>query len=170
MAGKPVHPDICRSVMQAGAFSGSDSVLEWFLGRFKTASSEHDRMNVLTALGCLPRPKSIHRALDFVMAEVPGRIQFIPIAAMAANPAALPLMWDWYRARLEALEKFHPMLYERVIGAIVPVCGLGREAEVRAFFEDYLERGQKFRDVIRLSLEKLEINRLLRDACGPAGD
>jgi hypothetical protein len=62
------------------------------------------------------------------------------------------------------------MLYERVIGAIVPVCGLGREAEVGAFFEDYLARDPKFRDVIRLSLEKLEINRRLRDACGPTGD
>ncbi|MCG6907821.1 MAG: M1 family metallopeptidase [Desulfobacteraceae bacterium] len=170
MAGTAVHPDICRSVMQAGAFFASEVVLEWFLGRFKTASSEHDRMNVLTALGCLPRPELIHRALDFVMAEVPGRNQFVPIAAMAANPAALPLMWDWYRARLGELEKFHPMLYERVIGAIVPVCGLGRESEVGAFFEDYLAQDQKFRDVIRLSLEKLEINRRLRDACGPTGD
>ncbi len=170
MAGKPVHPDICRSVMQAGAFSGAESVLQWFLERFKTTESEHDRMNVLSALGCLPRRELIERALDFVMAEVPGRIQFIPIAAMAANPAALPMMWDWYRGCLGALEKFHPMLYERVIGAIVPVCGLGREEEVQGFFKDYLEQNQKFRDVIRLSLEKLEINRRLRNACSKAGD
>jgi len=62
------------------------------------------------------------------------------------------------------------MLYERVIGAILPVCGLGREEEVQGFFKDYLEQNQKFRDVIRLSLEKLEINRRLRNACSKAGD
>jgi tricorn protease interacting factor F2/3 len=169
-AGNPVHPDICRSVMQAGAFSGDRSALEWFLERFKTAASEHDRMNVLTALGCLPRRELIERALDFVMAEVPGRIQFISIVAMAANPAAQPMMWDWYRRSLDALEKFHPMLYERVIGAIVPVCGLGREAAIEEFFKNYLAQDPKFRDVIRLSLEKLEINRRLRDACVKAGD
>jgi hypothetical protein len=62
------------------------------------------------------------------------------------------------------------MLYERVIGAIVPVCGLGREEAVEEFFKDYLAQDPKFRDVIRLSLEKLEINRRLRDACVKAGD
>ena len=165
MAGKPVHPDICKSVMQAGAFSGGESVLEWFFRRFKTTESEHDRMNILTALGCLPRPELIQKALDFIMAEVPGRIQFVGIAAIAANAAALPMMWDWYRRNLADLEKFHPMLYERVIGAIVPVCGLEREEAVRTFFKGYLEKDEKFRDVVLLSLEKLEINRRLRRSC-----
>jgi len=52
--------------------------------------------------------------------------------------------------------------YERVIAAIVPVCGLGKKEEVKAFFEQYLKQKNKARDVIQLSLERLEINERMR--------
>jgi hypothetical protein len=45
---------------------------------------------------------------------------------------------------------------------VVPFGGLGREAAVRAFFDDYRQRKPQIRDVVELSLERLEINRRLR--------
>jgi hypothetical protein len=56
----------------------------------------------------------------------------------------------------------HPIHYERVISAIVPLCALGREEAVRAFFEGYMAERDMAADVIRLSLEKLEINARMR--------
>ena len=71
-------------------------------------------------------------------------------------------MWEWYVSNLAALEQIHPIQYERVIESIVPVCGLGREEEIRAFFEDYMKQKTTAKDVIKLSLERLEINCRLR--------
>ena len=64
----------------------------------------------------------------------------------------------------EEIEQFHPMLYERVVAAIIPSAGLERADEVKKFFADYMEQKEKARDVIRLSLERLEINLRMREA------
>jgi hypothetical protein len=42
------------------------------------------------------------------------------------------------------------------------VCGIGKEEQVKTFFEDYMRRKDKARDVLKLSLEKLEINSRMR--------
>jgi hypothetical protein len=54
------------------------------------------------------------------------------------------------------------MHYERVIQAIVPLCGMGKAAEVEAFFEDFMNRKDLAKEVIRMSLEKLRINQRMR--------
>jgi hypothetical protein len=56
------------------------------------------------------------------------------------------------------------MLYERVVAAIVPVAGMDNPQEVKEFFEDYMQKTDKATDVIKLSLEKLEINLRMRKA------
>ena len=40
---------------------------------------------------------------------------------------------------------------------IVPSGGLGREDDVKVFFDRYMREKDRAKDVIRLSLEKLEI-------------
>ncbi|MFH2218277.1 MAG: hypothetical protein ABII68_01285 [Pseudomonadota bacterium] len=98
------------------------------------------------------------RASAYVLENVPDRNRFIPIASMAANPAATPGMWAWYVSHVEILEHSHPLLYERVIAAIVPVCGMGKVDAVKKFFEGYTPKKPVIRDVVRISLEKLSIN------------
>ncbi|MBT8367671.1 MAG: hypothetical protein KJP23_23500, partial [Deltaproteobacteria bacterium] len=61
-------------------------------------------------------------------------------------------------------ELFHPMLYERVVAAIVPVAGMEDPLAVKAFFADYMQKSDKATDVIKLSLERLEINLRMRAA------
>ena len=162
MRGEEVHPDIMRSVMQVGALMGDSSVFEWFSERLAASESEHERMNMLAAVGSFKERGLMERAQQYVLEKVPARNKFVPITYMTANPHAVPYMWDWYSSNLESLEKFHPMHYERVIAAIVPLCGLGREEEVRSFFQDYMAKKEKARDVIKLSLERLEINSRMR--------
>jgi tricorn protease interacting factor F2/3 len=164
MQGKTVHPDIMKSVMQIGAYAGNEQTFEWLDQRFQASKIEHERMNILMALGCFKEKAQIKKSQQYTLDEVPARNQFIPVVAMASNPYAIPLLWDWYVTNLEQIEQFHPMLYERVIAAIIPMAGLDREQEVKGFFEDYMQKTDKATDVIRLSLERLEINLRMRAA------
>jgi aminopeptidase N len=164
MQGQAVHPDLMKSVMQVGAFIGNEQAYEWLDRRFHSSKIEHERMNILIALGCFSQKELIQKALQYVLDEVPARNKFVPVVAMASNRYAIPLLWNWYVSNLEQIEKFHPMLYERVIAAIVPMAGMERPQEVKAFFEDYMQKTDKAADVIRLSLERLEINLRMRAA------
>jgi aminopeptidase N len=160
--GEKVHPDIMKSVMQVGALHGGEEALDWFSKKMKTSESEHERMNVLVAFGCFRERKLIERAQEYILDEVPDRNKFIPVSALSENPNAMPLMWDWYVSNVQRLEQFHPIHYERVITSIVPLCGIGREEEVRNFFRAYVTKKEKLSDVVKLSLEKLDINARMR--------
>ncbi|MGB5984698.1 MAG: M1 family metallopeptidase [Desulfobacterales bacterium] len=163
-SGATVDAAILKSVLLAGALHGDGETLDFLTHRFETAPSEHERTLVLLALGGFSAWELTAQALAYVLENVPDRNRFMPIAAAAGNLAALPHLWDWYRAHIAELETMHPLLYERVIAAIVPSAGLGREAEVKAFFQGYLAQEHPAADAIGLSLEKLEINRRFRAA------
>ena len=164
MAGAAVHSDIVKSVMQVGALAGDHQVFEWFDRRLRESQIEHERLNMLAALGCFKDKELIIRTQQYILDAVPPRNQFLPVVALCANPHAVDLMWDWYVARLDRIEQFHPMLYERVIAAIIPVAGIQRADEVKAYFADYMKKKDKARDVIRLSLERLAINLRMRNS------
>ena len=157
-AGGSIHPDIMKSIMQIGAWTENEGALKWLQNRFRSSTSEHDRMNVLTALACSNGPELVRRALAFVLAEVPERNQFLPIAAACANPEAVVSMWPWYRDHLEQLERLHPRLYERVIAAVIPNAGIWAPDAVSEFFQDYVDQLPQTRDTVLLALEKLKIN------------
>lgn len=157
----PVHPDISRSVMQVGAFAGDHSSRSWLESRFGTTGSEHDRINCLTALGCLSSWDDLEPALEFTLKNVPPRNQFIPIVSAGMNPLNAHRMWDWYLRNLSRLEAFHPLLYERVITGIIPTAGIGRRQEIGAFFNGYLDKKPELTDAVHLALEQLAVNELL---------
>ncbi len=163
-AGGDIHPDIMKSVLQAAAYTGDDQVYDWLVQRMDQSQVEHERMNILIALGCFKDDDLTKKAQQYVLDTVPARNKFIPVVAMCANPHAIALMWDWYVTHLEEIEQFHPMLYERVVAAIIPAAGIKRADEVKTFFTDYMRQKEKARDVIKLSLEKLEINLRMRES------
>jgi tricorn protease interacting factor F2/3 len=160
--GEPVHPDLMKSVMQVGAWTGGGDAFRWFEQRLKSAESEHERMNILTALGSFRDQESIKKARDYILYEVPTRNKFVSICYMTLNPYAIPDMWEWYVANLESLEKIHPVHYERVVAGIVPVCGIGHEEEVKVFFKEYIRQKGKAEDAIQMALEKLAIYSRMR--------
>lgn len=160
--GGGIHPDIMKSVLQVGAWRGGEQTLDWFLNRLQSTDSEHERMNILTALGCFRAKKMIEKVREYVLERVPDRNKFVPLVALASNPHAMAEMWEWYVSRVKELEQFHPIHYERVILAVVPLGGLGRESEVERFLESYMRESEKRRDVIKLSLEWLRIHSIMR--------
>ena len=164
MKGDAVHPDIMKSVVRAGALSADQRAFEWFDRRLQTSQIEHERMNILSAIGCFRDERLIKKAQQYLLDSVPARNQFIPVVAMCANPNAIGLMWDWYVSNLERIEQFHPMLYERVLAAIIPTAGIQRPDEVKSFFDQYRSQKNMANDVINLSLERLEINLRMRNS------
>ena len=164
MEGAEIHPDIMKSVLQVGAYTGNEPAYDWFIRCMDQSRIEHERMNILSALGCFKDDKLITKVQQYVLNTVPARNKFIPVVAMSENPYAIPLLWDWYVSNLEEIEQFHPMLYERVVAAIIPRSGLERADEVKTFFANYMQEKEKARDVIKLSLERLEINLRMRAA------
>jgi len=164
MAGAPVHPDILKAVLQAGALLHDARALAWMTRRLDQTASEHERLAIMTALGCFRDGPTLAAARDYVLDHVPDRNRFIPLVAMAANPHAVNDLWAWFVASQERFKDFHPLLFERVIAAVVPVAGLVDPPGVRAFMERTMEAAPQTRDVVKLSLEKLEINRRFREA------
>ncbi len=167
--GRPIDPNTARSVMQAAAFAGDEKTFDWLTSRFESSESEHERLNVLRALGCFRRPHLIEKVREFILKSVPSRNMFIPIAALAANPYASETMWDWFTDNVEELQQIHPIIFERVISAIVPVCGLDRADEVDAFFAAYTKETDLAAAAIRMSLEKRDIYRRLRERSRSGG-
>jgi tricorn protease interacting factor F2/3 len=143
MQAQPVHPDIMKSVLQVAALGGDQQTFAWLDQRFQSSQIEHERMNILVALGCFKEKDLLKRSLQYILDTVPARNKFVPVVAMASNPYAIPLLWDWYVSNLAQIEQFHPMLYERVVAAIVPVAGMDNPEAVIQFFEDYMQKTEK---------------------------
>ncbi|MBW1919686.1 MAG: M1 family metallopeptidase [Deltaproteobacteria bacterium] len=162
LKGEKIAPDITKSIMKIGAFYGNERTFEWFDEKLRSSQSEHERINILEALGCFPEKGLIERAQQYVLDNVPERNKFVPVRIMAGNRGAVPLMWEWYVNSISRFEQLHPVHYERVVAAIVPVCGLGKEEEVREFITQYIEEKGKAKQVLKLSLERLEVNSLMR--------
>lgn len=161
--GGEVHPDILGAVLRTAALELGQAAFEWFEDRLSRSQSEFERTIVLEAMGCFGDEDTVQKALDYVLERVPARNKFVPVANMIHNPQALPLLWDWYATHFETIQGFHPLHHERIISYTVPMGGLGRQKEVKRFFEADLDKeGSVAWDVIRLSLERLEVHERMR--------
>ena len=164
LQGETIHPDILKSVLMAGALAGGTDTLEWLIRRFESCDSEHERLQILTAMGCFRDLGLIHEALAYTLEKVPERNRFIPMTAAAVNPYATGAMWQWFADHVDSLEALHPLLFERVIAGIVPVSGLLNPEDVNTFFSQYLDQKPHLEAVVRMSLERLEINHRMRSS------
>jgi tricorn protease interacting factor F2/3 len=162
LGGGSVHPDIQRSALQIGAWLRPDDALDWFVNHLRASESEHERMNILTAMGCLSDEAVMRKALAHTLEHVPQRNRHLPMVSCTSNPMAQGYLWDWFMDNIEQLETLHPLLLERVIDTLVPVCGLGREESVKAFLSDYLSRKKSSEATVRIALEFLAVNERTR--------
>jgi len=160
--GDPVPPDIFRSVMTAGAVAGGQNALDTIIRRLASSKAEHERTTLATALGAFSRWTNLAAGLDYALDKLPDRIRFMPLAAAASNPAAMHRLWAWFEANFSRLEEMHPLLFERVVAAFVPVPGLTEPPRTQDFCEQLARRQPRLKNVIDLSLERLEVNHRFR--------
>ncbi len=153
-----IAPDIFRSVMIAGAVSGGRTALEAMIRRFEASQVEHERMTLAGALGGFNPWPLLEEALAYTLEKVPDRIRFMPLVAATGNPAAADRLWSWFEDHLPSIERMHPLLFERVVAAFVPGPGLQDPDRTRAFCMHLQQEKPRLKDVIALSLERLEVN------------
>jgi len=167
-SGRPLAADVVKAALQIGAWTTPDpgACLAWLQARFTAADSEHERINCLTALGAWRDPTTLCAALDFTLDQVPARIRFVPLVAAAANPVAGPTLWQWFEAHIHALETLHPLLFERVLAAVVPTAGLADLDRTRQFLAARCAQKPQLAEVVTLALENLAVNARLREGGG----
>ena len=156
--GGPVPPDIFRSVMTAGAVAGGQNALDTMVHRLASSTVEHERTTLATALGACSQWTNLQAALDDALDNLPDRIRFMPLVAAAGNPAATDRLWAWFEVNFSRIEAMHPLLFERVVAAFVSAPGLTDPAPTQTFCEQLARWQPRLKDVIALSLERLEIN------------
>ena len=134
----------------------------WFEQRLASSASEHERMNILIAMGSFKNKELVERVLEYTLETVPNRNKFIPVNAVSSNPYGAPHLWGWYIKELNRLEQLHPLHYERIVSGVITLGGLGRQDEVMTFFQEYMKQKGLASETIKLSLERLEINTRMR--------
>ncbi|MEE4113517.1 MAG: ERAP1-like C-terminal domain-containing protein, partial [Desulfobacteraceae bacterium] len=158
LSGATIAPDIFRGVMTAGAVSGGRAALEAMIRRFEGSGVEHERMTLAGALGCFDAWSLLEEALDYALEKVPDRIRFMPLVAAAGNPAAADRLWPWFVENIPRIERMHPLLFERVVAAFVPGPGTQDPDRTVTFCESLQIEQPRLKDVIALSLERLDLN------------
>ncbi|MEM3587900.1 MAG: ERAP1-like C-terminal domain-containing protein, partial [Candidatus Jordarchaeaceae archaeon] len=162
--GEKVHADILSSILRIGAAT-NDEAMEYLMKKvMSTATSELEKVYCLNALGCLKERQKVLSALEFNLEKVPKKNRNQMINMAVQNLVVTDYMWQWFLDNFKKLEQLHPVHFERVIDSIIPVSGLGKEEEVKKFFEEYMKKSDTAKDTIKMALEKLEVNSRLRNS------
>lgn len=161
--GKKVHADILSSTLRIGAAT-NDQAMDYLIKKVVAADTpELEKVYILNALGCLKEKQKLLTALEFNLQKVPKKNRNQMINAAGQNLAVTDYMWQWFLDNFKELEQLHPVHFERAIISIIPVCGLGKEKEVKKFFEEYMKKKATAKETIKMALEKLEINSRLKN-------
>ena len=123
------------------------------------------------AAEALPNEATMGALLDRCLASVKLGDLFVPLLLCAGrDPWARPRFWSWLAANLRELERRAQGSYllAYVLENILPCCGVGREREVRAYFDR--EQFPEGAVGIRTGLETLEATSRLRRRLRLASD
>jgi tricorn protease interacting factor F2/3 len=130
--------------------------------------SEADRIRLVRGLGWAADPGQLRETLEFAVAGGVNRSYLTGLILQSSmNPAGRPEVWSWLTQRVETLaEVFRGSGYlPIVLESTTPYLGLGREAEVRSFFDGH-SQPEGTRGIAK-GLERLEVlERLGRHLAG----
>jgi tricorn protease interacting factor F2/3 len=162
LAGRKVHADILGSTLRIGAATNEEA-MEYLKNKVAAVeTAESDKWFILEALGCVRDRRKMSTILDFNLEQVPQMNRNRMINMAARNPMMIDSMWQWFVDNQEKLSQLHPSIFENIISSLVPICGLGKESEVKQFFKEYMKKDEKSKDTIMMTLEKLEVNSRFR--------
>ncbi len=122
------------------------------------------------AFEVLRGPESVRRVLDGILdARMRHFLVYFSLRSLAVNPDGRAPVWDWLQKNARTLERRFegaPDL-SHLFSEAIPVLGLGREAEVRAFFAR--EKFPSGEAGIGRGLENLEVFSRLRSRLAASG-
>ena len=132
--GKEVDPDMRQAVYAAYAVATSD--LEGLKREYERQALDSERAKLLVAAGQIRDRSRLFEALDWIVST--KRQNAIYALRAVWNPEAAAVLWEWLRGGgLDRIWKAFEgtAIVPRHLSYVIPIIGLGREAEVREFFE-----------------------------------
>ncbi len=158
--GKEVEPDMRQAVYAAYAVATAD--LEGLRKEYERLTLDSEKLKVLVAATQIRDRSRLLEALDWVVST--KRQNSIYALRAVWNPEGTGALWEWLRGGgLERIWRAFEgtAIVPRNLSYVIPVLGLGREAEVRSYFESTpygKETG------VRTGLELLEVYSRFRGA------
>ncbi len=157
---KDIDPDIRGLIYYEAAWideNNHDKLIEFY----RAAETEEERMTLLVAMGNVKNKSLVRKTLDFSLTR---EVRFTNISyvmsGVSDNPIAGDVALDWLFEKWdEAHERAGGLgapLSERIIEYLIPECGIGRETEIRLYFEKKDMRGLE--RTLSQALERLRIN------------
>jgi tricorn protease interacting factor F2/3 len=148
----------------AYAAYGGEGVVERLYERMRTAPRQDDAEQAALAAEGLPSEALVTAALDRCMEDgVRLSLSQYLVRSAAMNPVGREPVWRWLTQNLREFERRAEgsWMLSVLLGQSIPVVGVGREGEVRAFFER--ESFPEATNGIRRGLELLAVVGALRE-------
>lgn len=158
LTGGAISPDLLGSVYRIGAATHPEAAQPFFERTLADPDApEIQKITALTALGRFLEPARLRAALALNFTDIPRKNRFYVIGAMAQNPAATELLWEWLPAHLDDVQTMHPSHVGRVLLAALPLCSLTHRAEVEALLASLAAAYPPHKDVLAMAGEVVEI-------------
>ncbi|MBN1876823.1 MAG: M1 family metallopeptidase [Anaerolineae bacterium] len=162
LEGGIVHEDILSSVLKMGSVT-SDRALEYLVNRVMAeATPETEKLSILAALGCFREPDKLRAVMELNLQSVPKKNRAYMLGSVAYNPVAYAFLWEWLLDHFEELRLLHPSHVGRILVNLVPVAGLGREAEVTRFLQAFASQSPMAENTVKMTLEVMAMYGRLR--------
>jgi tricorn protease interacting factor F2/3 len=149
-----LRPAVAYSFARVAGASAFDALL----ARARSTADEDGAQTAAEALGGLPTVELLRRALAEVLAPgIRSSVGDEIVVSAALNPVGRGLVWGWLRQNLRELESRSQGSWSlsQLLRATLAVVGVGRRAEVEAYFA--AESFPEAANGIRKSLEFLRV-------------
>ena len=110
----------------------------------------------------MPQPDNLSTVLDYTDQRINEQNRLYVFRALAENPLAGSLLFDWLERNLPSLEKAHPYLRSVAVAAVIPACVVDDESRLDELLDDYECPDPSLAGVISMAREKREVYRRLR--------
>jgi tricorn protease interacting factor F2/3 len=157
---KKLSPDLQSAVFNMMAWYGDEKLYNTFRELYKKTETQEEKIRFLGAISSFKDKALLQRTFDFILSdEIRYSDMIYPLAYLAGNPAAKPMLWPWAKTNWKQLEKRlgeTKMLLRRVINNLAVLSDDASEKDIRAFFKKNPTKGIKMS--LAQTLEKISIN------------
>jgi tricorn protease interacting factor F2/3 len=154
-----LDPNLRGAVASAYAITCGEKAMGPLVEMVKTMQGEVDRAKIYGALCSFKEPELVEKTLDLGLSgEVSRSDSAYPMAFGAFNTNARDIYWKWLTKHYDAIYAMYggSQQFYLYMMRILPVCGVGRESEVKRFLAG--RRMKLGGSSLTRALERLEIN------------
>lgn len=155
-------PDLREAAVMAYSGLNGSKAYDRLVKMVKATDSEVDRAKLYRGILSLRQPELVEKMLELgISGEVSRSDTAYTLTNSAANPYARDVTWSWVEKRFQKLWEIYAGSQQILIYMefVVPLCGLGHEAEVVKFLSSRMEQGGM---PFKRAMERLRTNVSLR--------